>query len=214
LLEGKKTKIMRIEKIMYLLIILTLNSCKGQDENQVKNETDSNDVIYYQNSGIKDKNAKALFNEGLEKVENLNFEIAKEKFIEANKIESNNPIILNGIAQVESKMGNIDKSIEISLKIISIDSTYAETYANLGQNYLRIGEYEKARDILIGGMKFIDNGSSETKPILFVNLAVAYLNLGDCKNALKYSNEAIEISQNQKIIDFAKKVKNESRNCK
>lgn len=205
---------MRIEKIMYLVIILTLNSCKGQDKNQVKNETDSNDIIYYQNSGIKDKNAKALFNEGLEKVENLNFEIAKEKFIEANKIESNNPIILNGIAQVESKMGNIEKSIEISLKIISIDSTYAQTYANLGQNYLRIGEYESARDILIKGMKFIDNGSSETKPVLFINLSVAYLNLGDCKNALKYSTEAIEISQNQKIKDFAEKLKNESRNCK
>lgn len=83
----------------------------------------------------------------------------------------------------------------------------------MGQNYLRIGKYEKARDILIGEMKFIDNGSSETKPILFVNLAVAYLNLGDCKNALKYSSEAIEISQNQKIKDFAKKVNIESKNC-
>jgi hypothetical protein len=38
--------------------------------------------------------------------------------------------------------------------------------------------------------------------------------LGDCKNALKYSTEAIEISQNQKIKDFAEKLKNESRNCK
>ena len=203
---------MNIEKAIYTLIfILTLSSCKGQDENQIKVKT--NDIIFYQNFGIKDETAKVLFNEGLEKVENQDFEKAKEKFIEADKIERSNPIILNGIAQAEAKVGNIEKAIEISLKIISIDSTYAETYGNLGKNYLTIGEYEKARDILIRGMKFIDKGSSETKPVLFINLSVAYLNLSDCNNALKYSSEAIKFSQNKKLKDFAEKIKKESENC-
>ena len=209
------TRIMRIEKGMYALIfILTLNSCKGQDENGIKYKIDTKDVIFYENKGIKDKTAKALFAEGLEKVDNQDFEKAKEKFIEADKIESRNPIILNGIAQAETRLGNIEKSNEISLHIISIDSTYTETYSNLGQNYLRSKEYGKAKEILIRGMKFTNDKSLNTKSILILNLSIAYLNLGDCSNALKYSTEVIQISQIEKITDFAKKVKRQSEDCK
>jgi tetratricopeptide (TPR) repeat protein len=205
---------MKIERgIFTLVFILTLNSCKGQNEENTKVKTDTKDVIFYENDGIKDKTAKALFAEGLKYVDNQNFEKAKEKFIEADKIESRNPVILNGIAQAETRLGNIEKSNEISLNIISIDSTHTETYSNLGQNYLKSQEYEKAKDILIRGMKFTSDKSLNTKSILILNLSIAYLNLGDCVNAQKYSSEVIKISPNEKITSFAKKVNEQSKDC-
>ncbi len=205
---------MKIEKGIYALIfILTLNSCKGQDENDIKYKTDTKDVIFYKNAGIKDKNAHSLFAEGLEKVDNQDFEKAKEKFIEADKIESRNPIILNAIAQTEASLGNIKKSNEISLNIISIDSTYTITYINLGQNYMSSRDYKKAKEILLKGKKFTTEKNLHTKSILLLNLAIAYNNLGDCKNGLKYSSEVLEISQDEKLTDFATKVKLESEDC-
>ena len=204
---------MKLQKgIFALILILTLNSCKGQNEEKVK--IDTKDVIHYKNDGIKDKTAKSLFAEGLESVDNQNFEKAKEKFTEADKIERNNPIILNGIAQAETRLGNIKKSNEISLNIISIDSTYTETYSNLGQNYLRSSEYEKAKEILIKGLKFTSDNDLSTKSILILNLSIAYLNLRDCNNAEKYSSEVIKISQNEKVTDFARKVNEQSKECK
>lgn len=206
---------MELQKgIFAIILIFTLNSCKDQNEKSAKVKIDTKDVILYKNDGIKDKTAKSLFTEGLECVDNQNFEKAKEKFIEADKIESKNPIILNGIAQAEARLGNIKKSNEISLNIISIDSTYTGTYSNLGQNYLRSREYEKAKEILIRGMKFTYENDSYTTSILILNLSVAYLNLGDCSNAQKYSNEVIKISQNEKITNFAKKVNEQSKDCK
>ncbi|NRS87527.1 tetratricopeptide (TPR) repeat protein [Flavobacterium sp. 7E] len=206
---------MKLQKgILALILILTLNSCKGQNDENVKVKIDTKDVILYKNDGIKDKTAKSLFAEGLESVDNQNFEKAKEKFIEADKIERNNPIILNGIAQAETTLGNVKKSNEISLNIISIDSTYTETYSNLGQNYLRSGEYEKAKEILIKGLKYTSDNDLSTKSILILNLSIAYLNLRDCNNAEKYSSEVIEISRNEKVTDFARKVNAQSKDCK
>ena len=202
-----------VKKIYFIILILTLNSCKGQNEKDAKYKMDTKDVIFYEYDGIKNKSAKLLFAEGLKNVDKQDFEKAKEKFIEADKIENRNPVILNGIAQAETRLGNIEKSNEISLSIISIDSTYIETYSNLGQNYLRSKEYGKAKEILILGLKFTNEKNLNTKSILILNLSIAYLNLGDCKNAEKYSSEVITISQNEKVKDFAKKVNEQSVNC-
>jgi tetratricopeptide (TPR) repeat protein len=191
-----------------LILALTLNSCKGQDENQVKYKTDTNDIIFYENEGIREIKAKSLFNEGLESVDNQDFEKAKEKFIQADEIESKNPIILNGIAQAEFELGNVEKSNEISLYIISLDSTYVEAYSNLGRNYLKEKKFEKAKDILTKGVKFINN-DLHSKSALMINLSLACVNLNDCINAVKYSSEVIKISQNEKITDLAKKIINE-----
>jgi hypothetical protein len=63
-------------------------------------------------------------------------------------------------------------------------------------------------------MRFIYEKDSYTTSILILNLSIAYLNLGDCSNAKKYSNEVIKISQNEKITNFAKKVNEQSKDCK
>ena len=176
----------------------------------MKYKRNTKDVLFYNNIGIKNKSAQKVFREGLEYVENEKFDLANEKFVEADKIESKNPTILNAIAQAELRLGNTEKSNKISLNILAIDSTYIETYVNLGGNYMSIKDYEKARDILKKGLKFTTNKNLQTKSLLFINLAVAYNNLGDYENGFKYSNEALEISKNYEIIEFAEKINLES----
>jgi len=193
------------------LILLSIISCKGKDEKSVKYKKDTKDVLFYNNEEqIKNKSAQDLFKKGLYDVESEDFETAKENFLEADKIENKNPTILNGIAQAEARLGNIEKSNEISLNILFIDSTYVETYVNLSANYMSTKDYEKARDILTKGLKFTENKSIRTKSILLLNLAIAYNNLGDFKNGLKYSDEALKISKDEELTEFANKVKLES----
>lgn len=206
---------MKIKKIIIyaLIFILTLNACKDQDAKEIKYKIDTKDVLFYKNTGIKDKTAHTLFAEGLELVDIQDFEKAKEKFLKADKIESRNPIILNAIALSEAKLENIEKSIGILLNIISIDSTYTKTYVNLSQNYMRNRDYEKAKEILLKGKKYTSNKDLHTKSVLLLNLAISYSNLGDCENGVKYSSEALEISQDEKFRDFIKKVQLESKNC-
>ena len=78
---------------------------------------------------------------------------------------------------------------------------------------MRSRDYEKAKEILLKGKNFTSEKNLHTKSVLLLNLAIAYNNLGDCKNGLKYSSEALEISQNENFTDFATKVKLESEKC-
>jgi tetratricopeptide (TPR) repeat protein len=199
-----------MKKIIFFIIVLTFISCKKNDENEMIFKRNTKDVLFYNNLGVKNKSAQILFKEGLKNVEVEKFESAKVKFIEADKIEGRNPTILNAIAQTELRLGNIEKSNEMSLNILKIDSTHIETYVNLGSNYMSIKKYEQARDILQKGLKFTTQKNLRTKSILLINLAITYNNLRDFKNGLKYSNEALNISKNKDILEFAKNIKLES----
>jgi len=200
-----------MKRVSYIfLIILTFISCKERSKNNIKYKTESREVLFFENSGIKNEQAREIFIEGLDYVEIENFESAKRKFIQADEIESKNPIILNAISQTEIRLGNVAKSNEILLKTFLIDSLYLPTYVNLGQNYMQIRDYEKAKEILLKGKKLSTNKNLHMKSVLLLNLSIAYNNLGDFKSGLKYSMQAIEISQDKKITDFASKVKKQS----
>lgn len=200
-----------MKKVSYLFVIIfAFISCTEKRKENIKYKTESKDVLFFENSGIKKEQAREIFVDGLKFVEIKNFESAKEKFIKADEIENKNPIILNAISQAEIRLGNAQKSNEILLNIIIIDSTYLPTYVNLGQNYMQLRDYKKAKEILLKGIKFATNKNLHFKSVLFLNLSITFNNLGDYKNGLKYSMAAIEISQNKKLTDFASKVKKQS----
>ena len=202
-----------MKKTLFLIFVIFVISCQEKSGKKVKVKKDTKEVLFSVDNEIKDKTAKNLFHEGLEKVDEGNYEEANEKFIEADKIEAKNPIILNGIAQTESSLGNMEKSIQISLNVISIDSNYIETYVNLGQNYMQRQDYVKAKEILFKGLRFANKTSQYTKSILLLNLAVAHRESGDCINGLKYINEAIEISRDREFKDYAEKIKRKCEDC-
>lgn len=200
-----------MKKTSYIfLIIWTFISCTGKRKENIKYKTESRDVLFFENSGIKNEQAREIFVEGLKYIEIENFESAKKKFIESDEIESKNPTILNAISQAEIRLGNAQKSNEILFKTLMIDSTYLPTYINLGQNYMQLRDYEKAKEILLKGRKFATDKNLHMKSVLFLNLSIAFNNLGNFKKGLKYSAEVIEISQDKKLTDFASKVKEQS----
>lgn len=192
------------------LIVLSFVSCMEKKKEKIKYKIETKDVLFYENDGIKNKTAKEIFIKGLEYVELENFQSAKEKFIQADKIENKNPIILNAIAETEISLGNAEKSNEILLKTLLIDSTYSSTYINLGQNYMKLRDYNNARAILLKGLKITTDKDLHIKSVLLLNLAITFNNLGDFNNGLKFSNQAIEISQDKKLRDFASRVKKDS----
>lgn len=202
-----------MKKILYLIPAIIIISCQKENGKKVIVKKDTKDILFYVEDEINDEAAKNLFNEGLDSVDNENYEEAKQKFIEADKVEGKNPIILNGIAQAEASLGNLQKSIQISLNIISIDSNYVETYVNLGQNYMQRQDFMKAKEIMFKGLKFANKTSLYTKSLLLLNLAVAHKDSGDCTTGLKYVNQAIEISQDENFKEYAEKIKRKCEGC-
>lgn len=211
---------MKIGKgVCFLIVYILATSCYNRDKvavterDDVKYKANTRDVLSYQNAGIKDSVARVLFAEGLEKVEIEDFEKARKKFIEASRVEPRNPILLNAIAQSEVRLGNIEKSNEISLQILAIDSLHVETYSNLGLNYMRSENYDKAVEILSKGLKFTSDKNYSVKSILVLNLAISYYRLGDCASALKYANEVLRIATIEGVINDAERVKKDSEAC-
>ncbi|MBF7091184.1 tetratricopeptide repeat protein [Flavobacterium sp. ALJ2] len=200
-----------MRKTVYLFaIIIALISCNKKKENEVKYKMKTNDVIFFENTGIENKTARKIFGEGLKDVDFGDYESAREKFIQADKIESKNVSILNGIAEAEFNLGNKELANKMLLNVILIDSTYVGTYINLGSNYLSTGYFEKANEILLKGKKFTSNKNLHVKSILLFNLAISYNHLADCENSLKYLDETLEISQNEDLTDSANKRKRDS----
>ncbi|MCC9072789.1 hypothetical protein LNQ49_14475 [Flavobacterium sp. F-65] len=200
-----------MKKAVYLFaIIIVIVSCNEKKEKEVKYKTKTNEILFIGYSGIKNKTAKKIFGEGLKDVDLGDYESAREKFIQADKIESKNIAILNGIAEAEFNLGNRELANKMLLNVILIDSTFAGTYINLGANYLNTGYFEKANEILLKGKKFTSDKNLHLKSLLLFNLAISYDHLADCENSLKYFNETIEISQNEDLTESANKRKKDS----
>ena len=196
-----------MKKYTFLFLLFnTIISCNQKDKNKIVYKDKTKEAIFYKNKEIKNSSAREIFRNGLENVEIENYIKAKEYFIKADKIESNNPIILNAIAETESRLGDDIKSNKILRHVLSIDSTYLPTYINLGRNYCHNKQYEKARDTYLNGTKYISNKNLHTKSTLYLNLSIVYNRLKDCQNAIKYSNEALKYSQDEVLSKYANKV--------
>jgi Tfp pilus assembly protein PilF len=194
------------KRTFLILLLFLLISCAQKNKNEDVYKNNTKDIILYDNAGIKNLEAKEFFNNGLKSIEAENYAKAKEDFIAADKIENYNPMILNAIAEVESRLGDDKKSNKILQNILSIDSTYLPTYINLGRNYSHNKQYEKAKNIYLKGIKYISDKKLHTKSTLFLNLSLTYTKLGDCKNGLKYSTEALKFSQNKVLSKYAAKI--------
>ena len=202
---------------IYLIITLfTLLSCKKNNSNAVYNlDQKSRNVILYGNlKHIKDQKVRELFEIGLENIENENYKKAQQYFLRANEIEANNIDILNCLANIESSLGNNQKSIKMLYKLISIDSTKINTYINLGQKLMIEREYMEASKILLLGLKNKSVFNSHQEAVLLTNLAISFNNLDECNEGLKYANRALLISQNNEFRKFTNQIIGESENCK
>lgn len=193
-------------KVVLFCLFVCCFSCK-------KNETETNqevkvvtieekrgEVIFYNNEDILNNEARDLFIKGLNLVEMGQFEEAKPYFIKADKLELNNIIILNALANTEARVGDFETASTMYEKNIELYPSYFNNYVNYGQFLGANHEYQKAVDILLKGKEYLsDSDSSYEISAYYFNLALAYMYLSDCENALKYAYEAQTITRDEII---------------
>ena len=185
-------------KVSLAFSLFLFLSCKGQTENSKDNNTSISkmkNVVVYDNLLINDTTAKNYFIQGLNALNFDGYADAKKCFSKANEIEENNPIILNGLANVINKLGDSLQAETLYIRSIAIDSNYIISYVNYG-NYLRQRhQLEKAKNILLQGFKF--NPNDQEKTGLYYNLASVNLNMDKCDEAQECATKAQSSTPNQ-----------------
>lgn len=184
-------------KVIFAFSLFLFFSCKGQTDKSKDDASISKikNVVVYDNLVIKDTTAKNYFIQGVNAINFDGYADAKKYFLKANEIEENNPIILNGLANVINKLGDSLQAETLYLRSISIDSNYIISYVNYG-NYLRQRhQLEKAKSVLLQGLKF--NPSDQEKTGLYYNLALVNLNMDKCGEAQEFANKAQSSTPNQ-----------------
>ena len=198
--------------ISLLALSFLLASCKKENKNAIYNINQKpREVILLGNEKyIKNRKALSLFETGLKNLDSKEYQNAKDFFEKANKIEPDNLTILDGLANVESVIGNLEKSTEMHYENIAKDSTFINSYSNLASNFMKEKRYLDAKKILLLGLKNSNNINLHQKSTLLLNLAISCNNLNECDNGLTYAEKALEISQNENFTVFAKKIISES----
>ena len=198
--------------IYFLALSFLIHSCKKDGKNAIYNTNEKpREVILLGNEKhIKNRKALSLFETGLKKINTKEYESAKGFFIEADKIEPNNIVILDGLANIESALGNNKKSTEMLYDNIAKDSTFANSYLNLSSNLMKEKKYQESKKILLIGLEKCKKINLHLKSSLFLNLAISYNNLNECDNGLKYAQQALKISQNDNFTVFAEKIISEN----
>jgi Flp pilus assembly protein TadD len=92
--------------------------------------------------------AKKLETKGKTKKAYKLYDSAYEKLLEANKIESNNPDILNYLGFTLRKMGKFDQAENYYLKGLELKPDHNGINEYLGELYLQTNRIEKAKDRL------------------------------------------------------------------
>ena len=137
-----------MKELLVIIISIFVFSCNSKNNENIVYDNSEKNLIDYENLKIKNSEAKKTFIDGLKNVENIEYENAYSKFIEANKIEPNNVLILNGLANVENLQG---KKLEAEKKFkeaIKIDSLYIPSYVNYGKLLHEQTKYSDADKIL------------------------------------------------------------------
>ena len=97
--------------------------------------------------------------------------------LKALELDSQDPVILNNLGNIEYDEKNFEKALDYFKQSIKVsDSLYLIAFFNLGKTYSLIGEEEKAAVVL----KFAENKAENLllKGLAQYHLAVSYLEYG------------------------------------
>lgn len=129
-------------------------------------------------------------------------EMAKEEFEKA--LEEGYAEAGFYLGQIEQKKGEFEKAVEYYIDYIESGRriSSAAVYNQLGICYLKLGEYEFARDTFSIGLKIND---SEMRKELKFNRIIAYERLGDFKKAYKRAGEYLKEYPEDKVMKKERK---------
>lgn len=159
-------------------------------------------IIYYRNlieaKGNLNPNLYYFF--GL-KSQNYQLDsIAYNYFLTAIAIDSLNPIFWNAIGELHYKWNEIAKAIKIYNYSLNLDTSYANTYYNLGMSYYKYFKFNNISDYnwyyyaIYFFKKYIEQ--NPFKPIPYFNIGYIYFLLKDYKLAEEYYNMGLKINPN------------------
>jgi len=172
-----------MRKTYYILIVLciTLFSCNEKNSNEIIS------IFHYDMENIQDSVARDFFNKGIDFAKNKKYQKAQTEFEKANNLEPKNILIVNSLGLVSQALEDFEESESWFQEALSIDSLFVNTYINYGTCLNSIENYKLAIEIMEIGRTKTNN--SNDIALLCYNLAISYLNSGDCNKA----KETIEI---------------------
>ena len=118
------------------------------------------------------------------------FNLARDIFIKANKMDASNIAIMNNLANVHKNIGEMELSENLFQKIIKKNPNYTNAYINWGNLKRDSNDFESAINLYNKAYKI-----DEKNPVVLYSLALAYQGLGDFKLAINFAKKTLQIDK-------------------
>lgn len=172
---------MKLYKLLFFLLFLTLISCQNAPKKQSDNPQDitHKPLTKFQ---FKGKKAAKLNQKGIRLSKNKHYKSGRAVFIKALKIEPDNPITLSNLGLNRYLAYDYENAIRYYKKSYNIsDSTYHTAAVNLALAYYYKKESRKGIEI---ASYVIDNTmDKQNLAVARVHRALNYLGINDCQKA-------------------------------
>lgn len=185
-----------IFSIIFLFLIIL--SCKKEPDSYMDMET--RNIYHFNTEGIENPEAKVLFLEGLKLATNQKFEESFQKIMMANKLEDNNPILINSLGSSIGKLGDKKRAIRMFLKAVEIDSMHYPAYQNLGVEYMRLQEFDEAEKMFLKAEQTVNNTGALA--VIWINMAILHYRQKEYKTGLVYAEKAKKFSSNESVTEY------------
>lgn len=134
----------------------------GLDNFSKGNFKEAIDLIEKNNQGKSDPDS--LFKLAVSYYNQKDYDKSIEYYEKILKLDSNNALAYNGLANVYRDQKNEEKAVENYKKAIEINPTFALAYSNLAIMYIDLGEKKEAGETIENGLKNVPN-SPELKNV-------------------------------------------------
>ena len=197
-----------------LIFCATVLIACGHSKPKVAVDKEKQEIIYYENIAIKNKNARAIFLKGLEKIQASNYSEAMEFFLKANNLEKNNAVILNAMGKTEASLDHSAIAESYYRRALQSDSGYVHTYINYALLLNKQKNY-RAAEAQLRSIPPKQGLDSTIYASWHFALAVSYFGQSRCAESMRQVEEAGNYVNREDLIRelrvFKQKVVNECK---
>lgn len=173
---------MKYLQIAFLILLCLSCNDTSKKLNIYYNEGLTENDFIIGNYTFKNREAERLNNLGIQEIKKSEIREAEKYFIQAYRLEPDNPVILTNLGNIYLKVGTAKMAIEYYQEaLVSSDSTYFSAATNLGRVYCRNKQFEEAKQILDYIISITDD--SRLIAIAEYTLATVYIETKECNKA-------------------------------